>query len=160
MSFKDRLRKLDALRLQQSVKATVQFNGRLSFTLEAGKAMNLSDDKSIVIYDDPESGDLGATISTKDDPEAFVLKKCGAYFYIAFKNYLRQAGIDYKKQKIIYDITQLDEEIDGKPLFKFERRILPRDMKEVTPAEQIEDDDEETPSGEGEAAAQETVERS
>ena len=117
MSFKDRLRKLDALRLQQSVKATVQFNGRLSFTLEAGKAMNLSDEKSIVIYDDPESGDLGATISTKDDPEAFVLKKCGPYFYIAFKNYLRQAGIDYKKQKIIYDITQLDEEMDGKPLF-------------------------------------------
>ena len=50
--------------------------------------------------------------------------------------------------------------MDGKPLFKFERRILPRDMKEVTPAEQIEDDDEETAAGEGEAAAQETVERS
>ena len=40
MGFADNLKKLDAQRLQQSVKATVQFNGRLSFTIEAGKGTN------------------------------------------------------------------------------------------------------------------------
>ncbi len=143
MGFGDNLRKLDALRLQQSVKATVQFNGRLSFTIEAGKTMDLSEEKSLIIFE-ADNGDLGATISAKGDPEAFVLKKCGPYFYIAFRNYLQQAGLDYKKQKIIYDITQLDEKLEGRTLFKFERRILPRDPKEATPSDQVEDDDDET----------------
>ena len=86
MAFADRLKKLDAHRLQQSVKATVQANGRLTFTVEATKEMALSEEKSLVIFE-ADGGDLGAIISHKGDPEAFVLKKCGQYFYVAFKNY-------------------------------------------------------------------------
>lgn len=125
MAFADRLKKLNAHRLQQSVKATVQANGRLTFTVEATKEMALSEEKSLVIFE-ADGGDLGAIISHKGDPEAFVLKKCGQYYYVAFKNYLQQAGIDYKGQRIIYDITELDEELEGKTLYKFERRVLPK----------------------------------
>ena len=125
MAFADRLKKLNAHRLQQSVKATVQVNGRLTFTVEATKEMALSEEKSLVIFE-ADGGDLGAIISHKGDPEAFVVKKCGQYYYVAFKNYLQQAGIDYKGQRIIYDITELDEELEGKTLYKFERRVLPK----------------------------------
>ena len=117
----------------------------LSFTLEAGKTMGLSEDKSLTIFES-DSDDLGATITEKGDPEAFVLKKCGPYFYIAFRNYLKEAGIDYKKNKIIYDISQLDEKFEGRTLFKFERRILPRDPKDIQPSEQVEDDDDDNQS--------------
>ncbi len=144
MAFADNLKKLDALRLQQQAKATVQFNGRLSFTLEACKAMELSEDKSIIIFE-AENGDLGATISVSGDPEAFTLKKCGPYFYIALRNYLKQSGIDYKRQKIIYDISELDEKIEGRTLFKFERRVLPREATEIQPAGEVEDEDDEAP---------------
>ena len=125
MSFADKLKKLDAHRLQQSVKATVQSNGRLTFTVEATKEMGLSEEKSLVIFE-ADGGDLGAVISHKGDPDAFILKRCGLYFYVAFKNYLQQAGIDYKGQRIIYDITELDEKIDGKTLYQFARRVLPK----------------------------------
>lgn len=125
MAFKDELKKLNAHRLQQSVKATVQVNGRLTFTVEATKEMALSEEKSLIIFE-ANGGNLGAVISHKGDPDAFVLKKCGQYFYVAFKNYLQQAGIDYKGQRIIYDITELDEELEGKTLYKFERRVLPK----------------------------------
>ena len=128
MAFADRLKKLDAHRLQQSVKATIQANGRLTFTVEATKEMKLSEDKSLVIFE-ADGGDLGVTISVKDDPEAFVLKRCGAYYYVAFKNYLQQAGIDYKNQRIIYDISELDEKIDGKTLYQFSRRVLPKSLE-------------------------------
>lgn len=147
MGFGDNLKKLDASRLQQSIKATVQFNGRLSFTNEAGRTMGLSEEKSLIIFE-AENGDLGVTISVKGDPDGFVLKKCGQYYYIALRNYLREAGIDYKKQKIIFDITQLDEKLEGRTLFRFERRMLPRDPKDMQPAEQVEDDDDETQADE------------
>lgn len=143
MGFADNLKKLDAFRLRQQVKATVQYNGRLSFTIEAGKKIGLSEEKSLAIFE-ADNGDLGATIGEQGDPEAFVLKKCGPYYYIALRNYLQQAGIDYKRQKIIYDISQLDEKIEGRTLYKFERRVLPRDPRDIKPAEQAEDDDDET----------------
>lgn len=130
MAFADRLKKLDAHRLQQTVRATVQANGRLTFTVEATKEMGLSEDKSLVIFE-ADGGDLGAIISVKDDPEAFVLKKCGLYYYVAFKNYLQQAGIDYKGQRIIYDITELDEKIEGKTLYQFARRVLPKSPEQL-----------------------------
>ena len=143
MGFGETLKKLDALRLQQSVKATVQYNGRLSFTLEAAKMMGLSEEKSLIVFE-AENGDLGATISEKGYAEAFVLKKNGPYFYIAFVNYLRRAKLDYRKDKIIYDIMELDEKLEGRTLYKFERRILLRDPKDIQPAEQIDEDDDET----------------
>jgi len=130
MAFADSLKKLNAQRLQQSVKATIQSNGRLTFTVEATKAMKLSDETSLIIFE-AENGDLGATISHKGDPNAFELKRCGMYFYVTFKNYLQQAGIDYKSQKIIYDITELDEKLDERTLYKFERRVLPKSPEQL-----------------------------
>lgn len=130
MAFADKLKKLDAHRLQQSVKATIQSNGRLTFTVEATKEMGLSEDKSLVIFE-ADGGDLGAVISVKGDPEAFVLKRCGLYYYVSLKNYLQQAGIDYKGQRIIYDITELDEKIDGKTLYQFARRVLPKSPEQL-----------------------------
>ena len=141
MGFGDTLKKLDALRLQQSVKATVQYNGRLSFTIEASKMMGLSEEKSLIVFE-ADNGDLGVTISEKGDPDAFVLKKNGPYFYIAFVNYLRRAKLDFRKDKIIYDIMELDEKLEGRTLYKFERRILPRDPKDAS--DQIDEDDDET----------------
>ena len=102
--FLSTLKALDAQRLQKSVKATVQNSGRLTFAMDAVKDMKLSEEKSIIILA-AENGDLGAAISVKGDPNAFALKKCGAYFYVTFKNYLQQAGIDYKTQRVVYDIT-------------------------------------------------------
>lgn len=133
--FLSTLKALDAQRLQKSVKATVQNSGRLTFAMDAVKDMKLSEEKSIIILA-AENGDLGAAISVKGDPNAFALKKCGAYFYVTFKNYLQQAGIDYKTQRVVYDITELDEEYKpGMPLYKFERRFLPKGSKEDTEVE-------------------------
>lgn len=144
-SFLSQLKQLDAQRLQKSVKATVQNSGRLTFAMDAVNDMKLTEDKSIIILA-AENGDLGAVISEKGDPEAFALKKCGAYFYVSFKNYLQQAGVDYKSQRIIYDITELDEKYKGRTLYKFERRILQKgDKDEPDPTETAEERQEAPP---------------
>lgn len=135
--FLAKLKPLNAQRLQKSVKATVQNSGRLTFAMDAIKEMELSEDKSIIILA-ADDGDLGAVISDKGDPDAFVLKKCGAYFYVTFKNYLQQTGVDYKSQRIIYDITELDEVYKGKTLYKFARRIIRKGCDEDVEAEKEE----------------------
>ena len=130
MNFASNLKMLDAERLQQTAKATIQSNGRLSLTVEAGRLMHLSDNKSIVIFA-AENGDLGAIVSHKGDRRAFELKKAGAYFYITFKTYLQEMGIDYKNRRIVYDIIATDEKIDGQVLYRFSRRVLPKESKEL-----------------------------
>jgi hypothetical protein len=141
MSFADRLKKLDAQRLQMTAKATVQNNGRLSFSVEAVKLMHLDEEKSIIIFS-ADNGDLGATISTKVDPDAFALKKAGVYYYVAFRVYLQQMGIDYKNQRIVYEITELDEKLEGRTLYKMERRVLPKDPTELEISDPTEDEEE------------------
>lgn len=140
------LKRLDAERLQQSAKAAIQVNGRLSLTVEAGRLMHLADDKSVIIFA-AANGDLGAIVSHKGDKQAFDLKKAGAYYYISFKNYLQEQGIDYKSQRIIYDITELEEKLDGRTVYRFARRVLPKEAKELPltgePSPFADDDDEE-----------------
>ena len=38
--------------------------------------------------------------------------------------------MDYKNQRVVYDITELDEEYKGRTLYKFERRLLPKNAKD------------------------------
>ncbi len=151
-NFLSQLKPLDAQRLQKSVKATVQNSGRLTFAMDAVNDMKLTEDKSIIILA-AENGDLGAVISEKGDPEAFALKKCGAYFYVSFKNYLQQVGVDYKSQRIIYDITELDEKYKGRTLYKFERRILSKGDKEESDPTETAEEKQETPSAAPEAGS-------
>jgi len=141
MSFADKLKKLDAQRLQMTAKATVQNNGRLSFSVEAVKLMHLDEEKSIIIFS-ADNGDLGATISTKGDPDAFALKKAGVYYYVAFRVYLQQMGIDYKNRRIVYEITELDEQLDGRTLYKLERRVLPKDPTELEISDPTDDEED------------------
>ena len=58
------LKRLDAERLQQSAKAAIQSNGRLSLTVEAGRLMHLADDKSIIIFGENESSN-GIQVSVR-----------------------------------------------------------------------------------------------
>lgn len=130
-SFVAGLKRLDAERLQQSARAAIQANGRLSLTVEAGRLMHLDDDKSIIIFA-AANGDLGAVVSNKGDKSAFELKKAGAYYYLTFKNYLQEQGIDYKHQRIVYDISELGEKFEGRTIYRFARRVLPpKDMKAI-----------------------------
>ena len=161
MGFKDQLKRLDAKRLQQTVKATVQSNGRLTFAADAVKEMDLSEEKSIIIFA-AGNNNLGAALSVKGDEEAFELKRCGAYFYVNFKNYLQECAMDYKKQKFMYDITCTEEKWDnGQPLWKFDLRVLPREPEMLPVTDDTVDDGEqeaqETPQNASDTAEPPTV---
>ena len=110
-------------RLTKMTRASVQKNGRLNFPPEAARQMNLSLDESLLICPMGEK-DLAVTLVGKDDPRGFVLKKTGPYFYVPFKSLMNECGIDFVNQTVVYDIIELNEKHDGKPVFKFNRRII------------------------------------
>ena len=138
MAFADELKKLDASSLQRLARAKVDPHGRLIFTTEAMRDMGITVDNSIVLFE-ARDGHLGATVAQKGAKDGFILKRNGPYLYIAFSWYLQLIGLDYKKQKIVYDVLKTDEEMEGRTLWKLERRIVKKEAKQlpVTKASEI-----------------------
>ena len=110
-------------RLTKMTRASVQRNGRLNFPPEAARQLNLSLEQSLLICPMGEK-DLAVTMVAKDDPRGFTLKKTGPYFYVPFKSLMNECGIDFVKDTVVYDIIELNEKHEGKPVFKFNRRII------------------------------------
>ena len=113
----------DGKRLTKMTRASVQRNGRLNFPPEAARQLNLSLEQSLLICPMGEK-DLAVTMVAKDDPRGFTLKKTGPYFYVPFKSLMNECGIDFVKDTVVYDIIELNEKHEGRPVFKFNRRII------------------------------------
>jgi len=109
--------------LDKNLKATIQKTGKLGFTIEAAKKMDLSNEKSIGIAyneEDEEINDLYIIVNDEIDKKAFKVNKAGEYHYVNTKALFDKLKWDYTKESISFDITE--EKIDGKKFFKFTRR--------------------------------------
>lgn len=120
---------LDAERLSRIARATVQNSGRLGFSADSTDLMGLAPNKRLLVSECGEK-DLAVVIGDESDKRGFVIKQTGAYFYVRMKNYFDENGIDFKKTSIIYDITEMKEQFEGRPVFKLSRRDSKRDKKE------------------------------
>lgn len=129
MSFINAAQMLDAKRLSKVAKATVQQQGRLGFSADAQRLMELENGKSIIFFEAAD-GDLGAVVTLQTDERGFALRKSEPYYYLRMKNYFDEHQIDYCKKRVIYDITELNETFEEMKVFKFSRRILERGSAE------------------------------
>lgn len=127
MGFLDNMRLLNGERLQKSAKAMVQINGKLTFSTAASELLKVADGtvKAFLVYAG-EGNDLAMVPAGPENAKAFLVRSSGQTKYLAFLNHLRECGIEFRKQKVSYDITQVDEELDGKPIFRFEYHARPR----------------------------------
>lgn len=123
-SFIENCTLLDATRLSKSAKATIQASGRLGFSGEAVKLMELKEPQTILILKNNGSNDLAAVVVEGEDKRGFFLKRSGPNYYLRMKNYFDQEGIDYKNFRVIFDITQLDETFEDHPVFKLSYRAI------------------------------------
>lgn len=109
--------------LDKNLKATIHKSGKLGFTIEAAKKLNLSETKSASIginEDDPHDTNLYVIINDYINNNVFKINKAGAYFYINTKALFDKMKIDYSKGSTAYDITS--DKIDGDTVFIFKRR--------------------------------------
>lgn len=111
--------------LEKNLKATVHKTGKLGFTVDAAKKMQLSVEKSAGIgvnEDDQTDKNLYVVIYPNKQEGAFNISKAGQYYYINTKALFDSLKIDYIKGYVVYDISE--ELIDDQRIFKFKRREI------------------------------------
>lgn len=114
-------------------KATIHFSGRLGFSSEAIKFMNLENNRAFKVAVSDSDGTAVKNlylIEDKDIPGVAKVSKAGEYYYLNVGSLFEDLGFDYKNYTIIFDIKK--ELYDGKNMFILKRRapILRNKKKE------------------------------
>jgi hypothetical protein len=109
--------------LDKNLKATAHKTGKLGFTVDAAKKLQLSVEKSagIAINEEDETDkSLYVIIYPHKQDGSFNISKAGKYYYINTKALFDSLKIDYVKDYVVYDISE--EMIDSQKVFRFRRR--------------------------------------
>lgn len=117
----------NAEEIQGNAKCTIHKSGKLGFSMDAINMIGIDENKSIGIaagedYDD--TGNLYIKVFEGDKRGAFSVSKAGEYYYLNTKNLFNKLDIDYKREKVIYDVTEY--EINGEQYYKLIRRVKGR----------------------------------
>lgn len=117
--------------LGENLKCTIQSSGKLGFTEKTISAMNLDENTAFNFYPDNDRKDVFYLIkTTKDDPNAFPVKKSGKYYYINTRTLFGSLGFDYKNDNftIAFDmIRDLEQEQDYNcEIYKLVQRLIVR----------------------------------
>src|SRR6056297_1585841 len=121
------LKFFNAEEIQGNAKCTIHKSGKLGFSMDAIELMNIDENKSISIAkggDYEDSGNLYVKVNDVDLKGAFSVSKAGEYYYLNTKNLFNQLGLNYQKDKIIYDVVEV--EIENETYYKLVRRIKGR----------------------------------
>lgn len=117
----------NAEEIQGNAKCTIHKSGKLGFSMDAIDLIGINETKSIGIAqgsDYEETGNLYIKVFDSDKPGAFSVSKAGDYYYLNTKNLFNKLDIDYKREKVIYDVTEY--EINDEQYFKLIRRVKGR----------------------------------
>lgn len=107
------------------LKATIQSSGRLGFTEETAKELNLAEMGYIKLGCFEQEPDIMYLIPCESaDEDAFKVCKAGAYYYLPTSALFLALDLDFKTKTIMFDITRcqtLDEALNGN-VYKLVRR--------------------------------------
>ena len=122
--------------VDKNIKATVHKTGKLGFTIEAAKKLDLNVGMSMKIAindgDEVDTNLYGVLYNTIED-ESFKVYKAGKYYFLNLKPLLDTIKLDYKKHTYIYDIVE--EKIQGIDFFVFKRRVSTKKEDKLNPNE-------------------------
>lgn len=115
------------------LKATIHASGRLGFTADTAKKLQLSEDTYIKFANDDENeNELYMIFVSVPDEDTFKIIRAGKYFYLATTAMFLSFGYDFKKYNIMFDMVRMsdyDEIVNGKT-FRLNKRVLMRKTKQ------------------------------
>lgn len=118
-----KLKFFDPREAAKTLKATAHKNGKLGFSLDAARKMELAPGKGArIAFDEenPQDKTLNMIISSVAMEDTFKIIKAGDYYYLNAKPLFEELELDYRNDSIVYDISEVM--IDSRPIYKFTKR--------------------------------------
>ena len=122
---------ISAKQFARKLKVTIQSSGRLGFTDETAKALDLPSGKYAKFAQDNERGILFLIINKEMDEDAFPIKESSGYYYVPAKMLFDMLGFDYENKTIMFDLVRqqtLDDDLNGQ-VYLMKRRVNKRKDK-------------------------------
>ncbi len=107
---------ISAKQFKAKLKATIQATGKLGFTSDTAKNLNLNNEKHIKFAKDDENESLYIIINDKASDDAFPVRESSGYFYAPTARMFDMLGMDYQHYTIIFDLVRqssLDDMLQG-----------------------------------------------
>jgi len=107
---------LSAKQFKGNLKATIQATGKLGFTSDTAKTLNLSSERHAKFAKDDESGTLYLIIINESNEDAFPIRESSGYYYASTARMFDMLGLDYVNMTIMFDLVRqatLDEPLQG-----------------------------------------------
>lgn len=126
---------LSAKKFATTLKATIHKTGRLGFTDETAKALDLKSGKFAKFAQDDETSSLYLIINNEGSEDAFPVRENGGYYFIATKVMFDTLGFNYEEGNVMFDLIRkpsLDDDLQGQVYFMKQRQIKPKEKKNDT----------------------------
>ncbi|WP_143773971.1 hypothetical protein [Niastella vici] len=97
--------------LEKPFRLSVHKNGKLGFPMDAAKALELSQEKSISIGvndEDPNDNALYMVINESLIPGAFKVAKAGDYYYLPIKLLLDNLKVPYTTESVAFNMSKVE----------------------------------------------------
>ena len=123
---------LSAKKFAITLKVTIQKTGRLGFTDETAKALDLESGKFATFAQDSENDSLYLIINNEANEDAFDIRLSSGYYYISAKTLFDTLGFDYANNTIMFDLirqSSLDDDLQGQVYLMKQRPIKNKDKK-------------------------------
>ena len=97
---------ISAKQFTAKLKATIQSTGKLGFTGETAKCLNLQAEKHAKFAKDDETEVLYLILMNRPNEDAFPIKSTSGYYYAATTRRFDMLGLDYKTKTIRFDLVR------------------------------------------------------
>lgn len=125
---------LSAKKYSTRLKVTIQGTGKLGFTAETAKTLQLSPDSYIKIACDADQNDaLYLIVCNIPDDDGFKVSYISKYYSLPTTVLFKELGIDYVNNTVMFDLVRipaLDKEADG-TVYRMDKRSNPKNKKEA-----------------------------
>lgn len=98
------------------LKAVIYKDGRLFFNIDTSDILNLSKEKFILLGESIKHNEFYLSICTNKRRESFPIRRTNGLYYVQIKAFLIDKNIDYKNQKVIFELQRFqeyDKNLDG-----------------------------------------------
>lgn len=127
------IKKFNAKEYTSKLKATIQASGKLGFTQETIKTLELTPDCSVLIgQEEGQGGNLYMGVLREQREDAFPVIASGQYVNLNTKQLFDELKVEYTKWTIMYDLLRFKDGDDamGAECYKMVMRKNPRNQDE------------------------------